>query len=468
MDLLSDHVFLSRLQFALTTMFHITWPPFSIGLALFLVYLEAKWLRTKNPIYLQHFKFWVKLFLLCFAVGVASGIPLEFQFGANWGPFSRTTGNFFGQILGFEGTMAFMLEAAFLYIMAFGWNRVGPGMHFFATCMVALGTSLSAFWIMVANSWMQTPAGGRIVDGIFVVEDWFAATFNPDFWYAFSHMWVACFQVTAFAVGGISAWYLLKGRHTAFFRTSFLTATGAALLLSPLQALIGDINGQKLGDLQPAKVAAIEAHWETNKPGEGAGWNMLAWPDAENERNHFEINIPYGLSLLITHSLTGEVKGLKEFPKEDRPPIVIPFYSFRAMVGVGFAMVFLALYTAWLWWRKKLGPDQIGGRKFLLWAWMAMGPLGLLAVNMGWITREVGRQPWVVYGLIRTSDGASTLPAGAVAFTLVGYVVVYSVLMFLFLFFAGRILHKGPALPEYASPNGNGLRAVRNPNPNAP
>lgn len=451
MDFLTDHVFLSRLQFALMTIFHITWPIFSIGLALLLVFLEAMWLWRKNPFYIQQFKFWSKLFLLCFAVGVVSGIPLEFAFGANWGPFSRAVGNFFGQILGFEGTIAFMLEAAFLYIMVFGWHRVKPAMHFLATCMVALGTSVSAFWIMVANSWMQTPDGGHLENGLFVVDDWFAATFNTDLWYAFVHMWVACLQSTIFAVGAVSAWYLLKGRDTQFFLKSFKMMAVAALVVTPLQALIGDLNGQEIGRIQPAKVAAIEAHWETNAPGEGASWNMLAWPDTENEKNLFEIPIPYGLSLLITHSFTGTVPGLKDFPKQDRPPIVIPFYTFRTMVGIGFGMVFLALYTVWAWYKKRLTPQQAGKQKRLLYLWMLMLPLSWVAVETGWITREVGRQPWTVYGLLRTTDAASTLPPDSVVMTLLAYTVAYALLLALFLHFARRVIRKGPDLSPVAS-----------------
>ncbi len=473
MHLLTDATFLARLQFTLTTMFHITWPPLTIGLAVFLVYLEIRWLRSKNPLYLRHFKFWTRLFLLCFAVGVVSGIPLEFQFGTNWGPFSRAVGSFFGQILGFAGTMAFMLESAFLWIMAFGWERVPPLVHLFSTLMVALGTSLSAFWIMVANSWMQAPAGGRMVDGVFRVEDWWAATFNPDLWYAFAHMWVACLQTTAYAVGGVSAWYLLKGRHTTFFTKSFTIAVAAVLVIAPLQVFIGDLNGQEIGRLQPAKVAAIESHWETNLPGRGATWNMLAWPDTENERNRFQIPIPYVLSLLITRSFTGQVPGLKDFPPEDRPPIVIPFYTFRLMVGIGFAMVFLALGTFWAMRRGWFDPEAQAPpktseveeeesatappprawkrerlRPWLFRAWMAMGPLALLAVETGWVTREVGRQPWVVYNLIRTSEGASSLPAGSVGTTLVAYFLAYSALGVIFLLFAWRILKKGPPDPE--------------------
>jgi cytochrome d ubiquinol oxidase subunit I len=444
MDLLGNHVFLSRLQFALTTMFHIIWPLTSIGLAAFLVYLEAMWLKKRDPLYLRQYKFWAKLFVLGFAVGVVSGIPLEFQFGTNWGPFSRSVGNFFGQLLGFEGTMAFMLESAFLWIMIFGWKKVSPRWHFFATCMVAFAASLSAFWIMAANSWMQTPAGGVMVDGVFQVTDWWAALFTPDLVYSFSHMWVACVQTTIFAVGAVSAWFVLKKKHTEFFSWSLKAMTVAALIIAPLQAVLGDASGQAIGKTQPAKVAAIESHWNTNPPGEGADWSMIAWPDPENERNFFSIDIPYGLSLLITHSLTGTVPGLKDFPKEDRPPIVLPFYTFRLMVGIGFAMVFLALATAWAWWRGKLlDPDQKLGRK-LLWGWVAFGPLGFVAVEMGWMTREIGRQPWTVYGLVRTSEAASSLPTASVGWTLAGFATAYTFLFLVFCYFALRILRKGP------------------------
>ena len=344
-----------------------------------------------------------------------------------------------------------MLEAAFLYIMVFGWHRVKPAMHFLATCMVALGTSVSAFWIMVANSWMQTPDGGHLENGLFVVDDWFAATFNTDLWYAFVHMWVACLQSTIFAVGAVSAWYLLKGRDTQFFLKSFKMMAVAALVVTPLQALIGDLNGQEIGRIQPAKVAAIEAHWETNAPGEGASWNMLAWPDTENEKNLFEIPIPYGLSLLITHSFTGTVPGLKDFPKQDRPPIVIPFYTFRTMVGIGFGMVFLALYTVWAWYKKRLTPQRAGKQKRLLYLWMLMLPLSWVAVETGWITREVGRQPWTVYGLLRTTDAASTLPPDSVVMTLLAYTLAYALLLALFLHFARRVIRKGPDLSPVAS-----------------
>jgi cytochrome d ubiquinol oxidase subunit I len=452
MDYLTDPLFLSRVQFALTTAFHILFPPLTIGLAVYLVVVEWLWLKTHDLTYYRQFRFWSGLFAVNFAVGVVSGIPLEFQFGTNWGPFSATVGNFFGQILGFEGTMAFMLESAFLYIMLFGWKRVGPKMHFFATVTVCFAASLSAFWILVANSWMQTPSGGHIANGIFVVDDYLAAVFSPDLPLAFSHMYLACLEVSLFVVGAVSGIYVMLGRNTAFFLRSFKFAAVAALVVAPLQAFVGDLNGQEIGHLQPAKVAAIESHWETNKPGQGAPWNMLAWPDPENERNLFEIPIPYGLSRLITHSLTGTVPGLKEFPKQDRPPIVLPFYSFRLMVGVGGLMIAVMAWTLWLWKRGRLTEARAGENRLLFWAWTAMAAGSYLAVIMGWVTREVGRQPWLAYGLIRTADGHSALSAGEVGLSLVGFCVAYTLLFGLFVFFMAKRLRQGPDMDELPPP----------------
>lgn len=449
MDYLTDPNFLCRLQFALTTAFHITFPTLTIGLGVFLVILEGLWLRTGDLAYFRQFRFWSGLFAVNFAVGVVSGIPLEFQFGTNWGPFSASVGNFFGQILGFEGTMAFMLESAFLYIMLFGWKRVGPKMHFFATIMVAFAASLSAFWILVANSWMQTPSGGHMANGIFVVDDYLAAVFSPDLPLAFTHMYLACLAVTIFVVGAVSGVYVMLGRHTAFFLRSFKFAAVAALVVAPLQGLVGDLNGQELGRLQPAKVAAIEAHWETNKPGQGAAWNMLAWPDPQNERNHFAISIPYGLSLLVTHSPTGVVPGLKDFPRQDRPPIVLPFYTFRLMVGVGGMMVAVMAWTLFLWRRGRLTVERAPEHRPLYLAWAAMAAGAYLAVVMGWATREVGRQPWLAYGLIRTADGHSAnLSAGHVGLSLAGFLASYTVLTLLFVYFMGKLLRKGPNMDE--------------------
>jgi cytochrome d ubiquinol oxidase subunit I len=457
MDYLTDPVLLSRLQFALTTAFHITFPTLTIGLGLYLVVVEWLWLRTGDLAYFRQFRFWSRLFAVNFAVGVVSGIPLEFQFGTNWGPFSAAVGNFFGQLLGFEGTMAFMLESAFLYIMLFGWKRVGPKMHFFATVMVAFAASLSAFWILAANSWMQTPSGGHMADGVFMVDDYLAAVFSPDLPLAFTHMYVACLELSLFVIGAVSGLCVQRGKNVDFFLKSFKFAAVAVLLVAPIQALVGDANGREIGRLQPAKVAAIEAHWDTNKPGEGAPWNMLAWPDPKAERNVFDIRLPSVLSLLITHSPTGTVPGLKDFPREDRPPILLPFYAFRLMVGVGFAMVGVALWTLWEWRRGRLSPERATGNNLLFLAWAAMAGGAYLAVVMGWITREVGRQPWLAYGLIRTGEGHSDLSAGHVGLSLAGFVVAYAILSLVFVTFMGKLLRKGPNLEELP-PAGHGRR----------
>jgi cytochrome d ubiquinol oxidase subunit I len=449
MGLLFNHVMLSRLQFAFTTMFHITWPLLSIGLSIFLVVTESLWLRTKDPSYYHHTRFWSKLFLLNFAVGVVSGLPLEFQFGTNWSRFSAATHGFFGNILGFEGAMAFMLEAGFLGIMVFGWKRVSPRVHLFSTCMVALGASLSAFWIMVANSWMQTPAGGHWDNGRYIMENYWQGLFNPDLPWGFSHMWVACLETSLFVVGGLSAWYILKNRHIGFFLKSFKLALFAAIIITPLQVWLGDASGRAVAAYQPTKLGAMEAHWETNPPGQGAPWKLLAWPDPEGQKNDWTfLEIPDGLSLLITRSFTGQVKGLRDFPAENQPPIVIPFYTFRIMIGIGFAMFGLMLWTLWVWYKKRLTVELLPKQKWLLYAWIAFAPLGYLAVEMGWVTREVGRQPWIIFGLLRTQDGASALPASAVATSLGLYLLIYTILFLSFLVFAWRILKRGPNLDE--------------------
>ena len=443
----SDHVMLSRLQFAFTTMFHITWPLLSIGLSIFLVVTESLWLLTKDPAYYHHTRFWSKLFILNFVVGVASGLPLEFQFGTNWSRFAIATHGFFGNILGFEGTMAFMLEAAFLGIMIFGWQRVSPLVHLFATCMVALGASLSAFWILVANSWMQTPAGGTWVGGRYVMEHYWQGIFSPDLPWGFGHMWVACLETTLFVVGGISAWYILTNRHIDFFLKSFKIAFLAAILIAPLQYWLGDGSGRSVARFQPAKLGAIESHWITNPPGEGAPLKLFAWPDPAKQDNSWVFwEIPNGLSVIITHTLTGQVKGLRDFPRDDQPPVALVFYSFRVMAGIGFLMIALMLSTVWVWFRKRLTAELLPRQKWLLWSWVAFIPLGYLAVEMGWITREVGRQPWVIYGLLRTEAGASTLPAGAVLTTLCIYLAIYTLLFLAFLVFAWRLLKQGPDL----------------------
>jgi cytochrome d ubiquinol oxidase subunit I len=446
MRIFSDTVLLSRLQFGLTTLYHMIWPTLSVGLSLMLVVLEVLWLRTRDLAYYRHLRFWSRLFLINFAVGVATGLVMEFQFGTNWERFTAATGGFFGNILGLEGTLAFMLEAGFLGIMMFGWDKVPRRLHLLSTIFVAFGASLSAFWILVANSWMQTPAGGHFENGRFVVDDFAGALFNSDMVSSTTHMWVACIEATAFVVGGISAWYILKKRETGFFLKTLKLAAVVAVLMTPLQIFLGDAQGIHIGRTQPEKLAAIESHWETNPPGSPAAFNLLAWPDRSAERNILEIKIPYLLSLLETRSLTGQVRGLKDFRPEDRPPIVVPFYSFRIMVLIGFLLFALMIWTVLAWLRGGLSVEKIHARPWLLRAWMGSLPLGYIAVETGWLTRELGRQPWIIYRVLRTADAASSLPPWAVAVSFFGLLAVYVLLSVFFLIYVGRMLRKGPDL----------------------
>ncbi len=447
MDWLQNSEMLSRVQFGFNAMFHILWPPLTVGLALVLFGTEAAWVKTRNIFYYHQTKFWTKLFLINFGVGVVSGIPMEFAFGTNWAPFSVSSGDFMGNILGFETAMAFMLEAGFLGIMLFGWNRVGPKMHLFATSMVAFGSTLSAFWIMVANSWMQTPAGVELVNGKFVITDWFAAVFNPDLAHGFGHMFMACIELSLVVMAGVSAYYLLKGRHKEFFQPAFKWAVIGLFIAAPLQILIGDAAGGALEATQPAKLAAIEAHWETNAPGTSAPWALLAWPNAREQKNDWEISIPDSLSLVVTHTLHGKVTGLKDIKREDQPPVLVPFYAFRVMVAAGLFVALMAFVTLWRMWRRResMSPARIGENKWLLRGWMLSIPAIYAALEAGWMTREVGRQPWVVYGMMRTSEGVSRLPADTVLWSLVMYMLFYGVIGFAAIKFMARTLRQGPS-----------------------
>jgi cytochrome d ubiquinol oxidase subunit I len=444
MDTLLDHVMLSRFQFAFTAMFHILWPVLTIGLSLYILTMEGMWLKSQNRTYYHQARFWTRLFIINFAVGVVSGIPMEFQFGTNWGGFSTAGGDIFGHFMGFEASMAFMLEAAFLGIMVWGWKRVPPFMHLFATAMVALGASLSAFWIMTANAWMQTPAGGNFEKGRFVAESNIDAILNANMPWAASHMWAACLEVTVFVVGGISAWQILKGRHVDFFLRSFKTVVLGAMVITPLQIYLGDGSGRQIEEIQPTKLAAMEAHWQTNASGEGASWNILAWPDRAEQKNKWSISIPYGLSLLMTFSLDGQVKGLRDFPVEDQPPVWLPFYAFRMMFGLGSLFFLLVLWTLWAWRKGRLKPEKIFQQKMLMLSWVAALPLSYVAMEAGWVTREVGRQPWIIYGVLRTGDAASPLPAYSVLGSMVIFALLYMLLFFLFLCFVRNIIKKGP------------------------
>ncbi|MDN0073545.1 cytochrome ubiquinol oxidase subunit I [Crenobacter sp. SG2303] len=438
---------LARGQFALTAIFHILWPILTISLSAFLMVVETLWVKTSDVAWYRHARFWSKLLLLNFAVGVVSGIPMEFQFGTNWGPFSQYTGQFFGNILGFEGAMAFMLEAGFVGIMMLGWGRVPKGVHLFATSMVALGSSLSAFWIMVANSWLQTPAGVAVVNGKLVVTDYVKAIFNPDMFWGVSHMWFAALETGLVVVAGISAYYLLKRRNPEFFVRSFKLALLILAIVAPIQIWLGDSSGVDVFETQPAKGAAIEGHWETNAPGTGASWSLIAWPNAEKQANDWSLEVSGMLSILGTHSLHGQVKGLRDIPVADQPPMIpMLYYAFRAMAGIGFLFMVLAFWTVHAIRKARGRIDALLAQRKLLLAWVLAIPLPYIAVECGWIVREVGRQPWVVYGLLRTEHAASAISSGAITGSMVMFTGFFVVLISSFFVFARRWLKKGPDL----------------------
>jgi cytochrome d ubiquinol oxidase subunit I len=438
---------LSRAQFAMTALFHILWPILTISLSAFLFLVEAMWVRTRDVMYYRHARFWAKLLVLNFAVGVVSGIPMEFQFGTNWEGFSRYTGEFFGNILGFEGAMAFMLEAGFIGVMLYGWGRVPRGVHLFATAMVALGSSISAFWIMVANSWMQTPAGVTLTGGKLIVTDYVAAIFNPDMVWGVGHMWVAALETGAFVIAGISAFYLYRRRNPEFFLRSFKLALAALLVIAPLQIWLGDSSGGDVFRSQPAKGAAIEGFWHTNQPGEGAAWALLAWPNQAEQKNDWALELPNMLSVLGTHSLTGRVTGLADIPRANQPPMLpLLFYAFRAMAGIGFWFMLLAFWSAFVWRKTRGRLEAMLSHRALLLAWVFSIPLPYVAVEAGWIIREVGRQPWAVYGLLRTADSASNVPVTTISASIVMFLLFYLVLISTFFIFARKWLKQGPDL----------------------
>ncbi len=431
-----DPLLLSRLQFAFTVSFHILFPAFTIGLASYLAMLEGLWLATGRQTFRDLYDFWIKIFAVSFGMGVVSGIVMSYQFGTNWSEFSQATGNILGPLLSYEVVTAFFLEAAFLGIMLFGQDRVSRGLHFFATLMVAVGTLLSTFWIIAANSWLQTPGGFEVRDGVFYVTSWWDVIFTESFPYRLVHMVFGAYLTTAFAVLGVAAWMLLRQRAVEHARVMMKMALPFIAIMAPLQIVAGDLSGLNVVETQPAKLAAMEGHWET---GSGIPLLLFAIPDAEAETNRFEVGIPKLGSLILTHDWDGEVTGLKEFEPEDRPPVGIVFWSFRIMVGIGLLMLFVGFYGIWRWWRGKLLD-----RGWFLRLCMIMGPSGLVAVVSGWITAEVGRQPYVVYGLIRTADAVSPLPWFGVAASLTLFVLVYGIVFSAGTYFILKLIRKGP------------------------
>lgn len=411
---------LARVQFAFTVSFHIIFPAITIGLASYLAVLEGLWLTKKNPIYRDLYHFWSKIFAVNFAMGVVSGLVMSYEFGTNWSAFSTFAGGVTGPLLAYEVLTAFFLEAGFLGVMLFGWNRVGPGLHFFSTIMVAVGTLISMTWILASNSWMQTPQGYEIVDGRVVPVDWIEIIFNPSFPYRLVHMALAAFLATALFVAASGAWHMLKGSAKPHAQKMFSMAMWMLLITAPLQIIAGDFHGLNTLEHQPAKIAAMEGHWE-NEPGvEGVPLILFGWPDMEAEETKYALKIPHLGSLILTHTWDGQFEGLKSFAPEDRPYAPVVFWSFRIMVALGMLMLLLGVCGLWLRWKKRLYESPL----FLKFA-LAMGPAGLIAILAGWFTTEVGRQPWVVYGVMRTVDAASDHSVAALTTTLVAFVVVY-------------------------------------------
>ncbi len=449
-----DPVLLSRIQFAFTVSFHILFPAFTIGLASWLAVVEALHLKTNHPIYKEIYKFWVKIFAVTFGMGVVSGLVMSYQFGTNWSVFSDKVGNVLGPLLGYEVLTAFFLEASFLGIMLFGWDRVGRVAHFISTLIVAIGTLISAFWILSAISWMHTPAGYSIgPDGRFFAENWFEIVFNPSFPYRFIHMIMAAYLTTAFVVGGVGAWYLYRKVHVKHAKIMFSMAMVMAVFVAPMQMLMGDLHGINTYEHQPQKVMAMEGIWDTQQ---GAALNLFGVPNVEQERTDYAIQIPKLASLILTHDLNGEVKGLKEWPKEERPVIPVVFYSFRIMVGIGVLMILTGITAAVLFFRKKL----FTARWFQLWC-MAMTPAGFVAVLTGWFVTESGRQPYVVFNLLRTADVASPIEGGLVGISLFAFVSVYTLIFGTAVYYIIRLIQKGPIVGTWH--DAYGQHGVRHP-----
>ncbi len=413
-----DAVLLARIQFAFTIGFHIVLPAFSIGLASYLMVLEGMWLRTGRQVYLDLFQFWVKAFSLVFAMGVVSGLVMSYEFGTNWAEFARRAGPVVGPLMGYEVLTAFFLEAGFLGIMLFGMQRVGRGLHFFATCVVALGTLTSAFWILSVNSWMQTPAGYAMTpDGRFVPTDWLAVIFNPSFHVRLPHMVLASYLSVAFFVGAVASWHLLKDRRNEAARTAFSMAMWMAAIVAPAQIVMGDLHGLNTLAHQPAKIAAMEGSWHAER---GAPELLFGIPNMQEHRTDYAVGIPYLGSLILTHSLHGEVPGLLSFPPDQRPFSPLVFFSFRLMVGLGFLMAAVGAWSLWLRWRRRLYDSRWINLVVLF-----MAPAGFIALLSGWVTTEVGRQPFTVYGMLRTVDSVSPVGLPGVASSLAGFAIVY-------------------------------------------
>jgi len=436
-----DALLLGRVQFAVTIAFHYLFPPLSIGLGLILVIMEGTYLKTKNQLYHNMTRFWVKIFGLIFALGVATGIVMEFQFGTNWSTYSRFVGDVFGSALAAEGVFAFFLESGFLALLLFGWNKVSPRWHFFSTIMVALGAHFSAVWIIVANSWQQTPAGYHIVTEAgrtrAEVVDFWQVVFNPSTIDRLTHTVMGAWQAAAFFVLSVSAYYLLKKRHDAFAKASIKIAIVVAVFASLMQLGTGHFSAGGVAEHQPAKLAAYEGHYAENEP---APLWLFGWVNEEKQEVEFGIAIPGFLSWMVHGDSKAPVTGLNTFPRDEWPPVNMVFQSYHAMVGIGMVLIVLSLFGAFFCWRGILFA-----KRWLLWIFVfaVLGPQ--LANQLGWFSAEVGRQPWVVYGMLKTAEAYSpTVGAGEIWASLIGFSVVYGFLLALFIYLLNEKIHHGP------------------------
>jgi cytochrome d ubiquinol oxidase subunit I len=436
-----DPLLLSRLQFAFVIAFHIVFPAFTVGLASYIAVLEGLYLWKRDERYLRASKFWLRIFAVSFGMGVVSGIVMPFQFGTNWSEFSDKTANVVGPLLAYEGLTAFFLEAGFLGVLLFGRDRVPPWAHFMAAVLVAAGTLFSSFWILAFNSWMQTPVGHLIENGRFIPQSFAALIFNPSFPYRLAHTVSAFYVTTGFVVLGVAAWHLARRQHRDTALLMAKMAVGFVAVMTPLQVVIGDLHGLNTLEHQPAKIAAMEGLWETQRQAPAV---LFAWPDQQAQANRFEVAIPGLASWYLTHDWNGEVQGLKAFAREDQPPVLPVFIGFRVMVGIGVVMLIVAWWGAWLMWRGRLEDSRV----FLRVAqWM--GPSGFIAVLAGWTVTEVGRQPWTVYGLLRTADSVTpTITGTDVALSLALYIVVYAVVYTAAGIYLLRLIRQGPATAE--------------------
>jgi cytochrome d ubiquinol oxidase subunit I len=455
-----DPLLLARAQFAANITFHILFPSITIALGWALMFFRSRWRRTKDSAWLAAYRFWTKVFALTFALGVVSGVTMSFQFGTNWPGFMERAGNVAGPLLGYEVLTAFFLEAGFLGIMLFGHGRVSERVHTFATFFVAFGTTVSAFWILVLNSWMQTPAGHEIVEGVFHVHSWAEVILNPSFPYRFTHVLLASGLTCAFLMAGVSAWQLLRGNAPAMAPKVLRVGLSSAALLIPVQIFVGDLHGLNTFDHQPQKVAAMEGVWQTQR---GAPLLLFAWPDEETRSNRWEVGIPRGASLILTHDPDGEIQGLDEF-KDRHPPVAPGFWAFRVMIGVGLLMLVVS-WSGWWLGRRACWATPVVPR-WMLWTLVAMTFSGWLATVAGWYVTEIGRQPYMVYGLLRVADVASNVPGSMIAFTLTLYVVLYLALLFAYVAVLKHMAEKAEDIsPPVAEQRGLGGAAAMFPAP---